>query len=70
MFVTGTQQGMTRIYFATAKYDPTGRRRWLSLYDAGNCSPGGGRSIALDGAGNAHVTGQDACFATRTLKSR
>jgi len=46
--------------YATIKYDPSGNEEWVALYDG----PGGGDdlvwslyNLAVDAAGNAHVTG-------------
>jgi hypothetical protein len=59
VWVTGSSRATsTTSGFATIKYDTNGAQVWLARRD-GAAGLGGGRSIALDGAGNAFVAGQD-----------
>ena len=57
VYVTGTSKGADWSDYATTKYDSDGNQLWVARYDgpaAGWDSP---NAIAVDGAGNAYVTG-------------
>ena len=57
-YVTGESQGLgTGTDYATVKYAPDGRELWVSRHDGPASARDGAASIALDAAGDVHVTG-------------
>ncbi len=66
VFVAGSakvpnQSGGTRPDYATVKYDPDGDLEWVALYNGPADYSDSCAALAVDGAGNAYVTGA-ACF--------
>jgi uncharacterized delta-60 repeat protein len=58
VYVTGTSYGSESSYdYATIKYNASGQQQWVARYDGPASSDDQARAIAIDGAGNAYVTG-------------
>jgi uncharacterized delta-60 repeat protein len=58
VYVTGWSMGSsTGDDYATIKYNSSGVEQWVSRYDGGETLTDQAKSIAVDGSGNAYVTG-------------
>ena len=58
VYVTGASFSSNSDFdYATIKYGPNGRRLWLKRYDGPGHSHDSARAIAVDGSGNAYITG-------------
>src|SRR5437867_2908858 len=58
VYVTGESFGSgTRWDYATIKYNSAGREQWVARYNGPNNGDDGAEGIAVDGSGNAYVTG-------------
>ena len=55
-YVTGFASNGANDDYATVKYDTNGTEQWVKIYDVGNDTDAA-RAIAVDGSGNAYVTG-------------
>jgi len=65
VYVTGTSGSGTTSDYATIKYNSSGVRQWVQIYNGpGSPSVDIARSIAVDSSGNVYVTGKSGVYGT------
>lgn len=68
IYVTGASNGSGTLFgyfdYATVKYDSAGNQLWVARYGGPGAGYDGAYSIAVDGFGNAYVTGRSAGVST------
>ncbi len=74
VYVTGYVDGLSRINYATIKYNSNGVLQWVQEYIGPEYCLNFARAIAVDGLGNVYVTGEsknpdiDTCYDYVTIK--